>query len=167
MEPPKAKPPRDGTVTFSKRREVGCAIDSVWEVISDVDNDPRYYEGLNSIKNVSRNGNVIEREVVVGFMNHAGRQTVTLTPKDSVEVRMTKGPMTGTRTTSLTRLDGSKTRIEVSWDVELHVPSFVQGMVKRQLSRGTEEALDRIMMASEKAADQGRTKVTGRGESTS
>src|SRR5260370_16189508 len=99
MGPTQSKPPKDETVTFSKSREAGCGIDPAWEVISDVDNDPKYYGGLNSIKNVSKDGNVIEREVVVGFLKHDGRQTVTLTPKESVEVRMTKGPMTGTRTT--------------------------------------------------------------------
>jgi hypothetical protein len=122
MESAKSKPQKDEMVTFSKSREARCGIDSVWEVVSDVDNDPRYYEGLNSIKNVSKNGNVIERQVVVGFLKHDGRQTVTLTPKKSVEVRMTKGPMTGTRTTSLARLGDSKTGIEIRWDVELRVP---------------------------------------------
>jgi carbon monoxide dehydrogenase subunit G len=151
MESPESKKAKDETVTFSKSREARCGIDAAWEVISDVDNDPKYYEGLNSIKNVSRNGNVIEREVVVGFLKHDGRQTVTLTPKKSVEVRMTKGPMTGTRTTSLTNLDDSRTRIEVRWDVELRVPRFVQSMVKREVAKGTEEALDRIVKESEKA----------------
>jgi carbon monoxide dehydrogenase subunit G len=158
MESGKSKRQEDELVTFSKNREAGCGIDSVWEVISDVDNDPRYYEGLNSIKNVSKNGNVIEREVVVGFLKHDGLQTVTLTPKKSVEVRMTKGPMTGTRTTSLTRLDNSKTGIEIRWDVELRVPRLVQSMVKREVVRGTEEALDRIVKESEKVASRGETK---------
>jgi carbon monoxide dehydrogenase subunit G len=158
MESGKSKRQEDELVTFSKNREAGCGIDSVWEVISDVDNDPRYYEGLNSIKNVSKNGNVIEREVVVGFLKHDGLQTVTLTPKKSVEVRMTKGPMTGTRTTSLTRLDNSKTGVEIRWDVELRVPRFVRSMVKREVVRGTEEALDRIVKESEKVASRGETK---------
>jgi len=166
MESTESKRPNDGKVAFSKSKEALCGIDHAWEVISDVDNDPKYYEGLNSINNVSRNGNVIEREVVVGFLKHDGRQTVTLTPKKSVEVMMTKGPMTGTRVTSLTRLDDSRTKIEVRWDVELRVPRFVQGMVERQVVKGTGEALNRIVKESEMAADRGRTKrALGEGSS--
>ena len=161
MESTRSKGPKDGTMTFSKSMEAGCGIDRVWEVVSDVDNDPKYYEGLNSIRNVSKNGNVIEREVVVGFMKHDGRQTVTLTPKKSVEVRMTKGPMTGTRTTLLTQLDDSRTKIEVSWDVELHVPSFVRSMVKREVMKGTKAALERIVKESERSEARPDGKITG------
>jgi carbon monoxide dehydrogenase subunit G len=161
MESTKSKGPKDGMVTFSKSTEAGCGIDRVWDVISDVDNDPKYYDGLNSIRNVSKNGNVIEREVVVGIMKHDARQTVTLTPKKSVEVRMTKGPMTGTRITSLTKLDDSKTKIEVSWDVELHVPSFVRSMVKREVVKGTKEALERIVKEAERSESRPAGKKTG------
>ena len=161
MESTKSKGQNDGKVTFSKSMEAACGIDRVWEVVSDVDNDPKYYEGLNSIKNVSKNGNVIEREVVVGFMKHDGRQTVTLTPKKSIEVKMTKGPMTGTRTTSLTQLDDSRTKVEVSWDVELHVPSFVRSMVKREVVKGTKEALERIVKEAERSESRPAGKKTG------
>ena len=157
MESLKSRKARDEIVTFSKSREAQCGIDATWDVISDVDNDPKYYGGLSSIKNVSRTGNVIEREVVVGFLKHDGRQVVTLIPNKSVEVKMTKGPMIGTRTTSLTRIDDSKTKIEVRWSVGLRVPGFGQSMVKREVMKGTEEALDRIVKESEKAAQLGRT----------
>jgi len=163
MDPANSRRAKDETVTFSKSGEAKCGIDAAWEVISDVDNDPKYFEGLHSIKNVSKNGNVIEREVVVGFLKHDGLQTVTLTPNRSVEVKMTKGPMMGTRTTSLTSLDDSRTRIEVRWDVELRVPGFVQSMVKREVVKGTEEALDRILKESERVANEaGHSKRAGR-----
>ena len=156
MEKPESTRTKGDTATFSKSGEARCGIDAAWDVVSDVDNDPKYYEGLNSIKNVSRSGNVTEREVVVGFLKHSGYQIVTLTPKESVEVKMTRGPMIGTRTTSLKRIDDSKTKIEVEWDVELRVPGFVQSMVKRELAKGTKVALDRIAKESEKAAMRGQ-----------
>jgi hypothetical protein len=89
MEAAKPKSPEDEKVSFSRSVAAKCGIDRAWEVISDVDSEPKYYEGLNSVKTVSREGNVIEREVVVGFLKHNGRQVVTLFPKESVEVRMT------------------------------------------------------------------------------
>lgn len=156
MEPAKPTRAKDDAATFSKSVEAKCGIGPAWDVISDVDNDPKYYEGLNSVKNVSKSGNVIEREVVVGFLKHSGYQIVTLRPKESVEVRMTKGPMIGTRTTSLASVDGSKTRIEVEWDVELRVPGFVQSMVKRELAKGTKRALNLIVKEAERAARLGQ-----------
>lgn len=156
MEKTKSTRAKDDTATFSKSVEARCGIGPAWDVISDVDNDPKYYEGLNSIKNVSRSGNVIEREVVVGFLKHNGYQIVTLTPKESVEVKMTRGPMIGTRTTSLTRIDDSKTKIEVEWDVELRMPGFVRSMVKRELAKGTKQALDLIVKEAERAARLGQ-----------
>jgi hypothetical protein len=126
-----------------------ASLDRLWEIVSDVDNEPKYYDGLNSVKNLSRIGNVIEREVVVGYLNHQGRQTVTLCPKASVEVKMTKGPMIGTRITTLSPLTDSNTRVDVSWRIEFRVPTFVRGMVKREVEKGTENALDRIAREAE------------------
>jgi hypothetical protein len=114
-----------------------------------VDKDPEYYDGLNSVKNISKIGNVIEREVVVGFLKHEGRQTVTLNPKRSVEVKMTEGPMIGTRVTALNSLSNSKTRIEISWSIEFRVPPFVQSMVKVEVAKGTEKALKKIAKEAE------------------
>ncbi|MDA4117414.1 MAG: SRPBCC family protein [Thaumarchaeota archaeon] len=156
---------------ITNSREIESGLDRVWDVVSDVDNDPKYYDGLNSVKNLSKVGNVIERQVVVGFMKHEGLQTVVLTPKESVEVKMTKGPMTGTRVTALTPLTGSKVRVEVTWNVEFHVPAFVRSMVKREVQKGTEKALSRIAKEAEshdsmrhKTADAGpRTNMLGQG----
>src|SRR6266481_935243 len=119
-------------------REVRASLDRLWEIVSDVDNDPNYYDGLNSIKNLSKRGNVIEREVVVGYLKHEGRQTVTLNPKKSVEVKMTEEPLIGTRLTTLSPMADSNTRVDVSWRIEFCVPAVVRGMVKREVEKGTE-----------------------------
>ena len=136
-------------ITISKSREIRASVDRVWEIISDVDNEPKYFEGLDSVKNLSRSGNVTEREVVVGHLKHAGRQTVTLNPTGSVEVKMTRGPIIGTRVTTLKAVTGSKTRLDVSWNVEFRVPTFVQSMVKEEVEKGTENALKRIAKEAE------------------
>jgi len=135
--------------TISKSREIGANLDRLWEIVSDVDNEPKYYAGLNAVKNLSKNGNVIERKVVVGYLNHEGRQTITFNPKKSVEVKMTEGPMIGTRLVTLSPLADSNTRVDVSWKVVLRVPIFVRAMVKREVEKGTEEALKRIAKEAE------------------
>jgi hypothetical protein len=156
METAKPKGKGEEKVSFSRSVEAKCSLDSAWNEISDIDNEPKYYEGLNSVKTISRKGNVIEREVVGGFLKHNGRQVVTLFPKESVEVKMTKGPMIGTRITNLYRIDNVTTKIQVTWDVELRVPRFVQSVVKSELVKGTEEALERLAKESEMAEGKGQ-----------
>jgi len=76
-------------------------------------------------------------------------QTVTLNPKKFVEVKMTEGPMVGTRVTTLTPMTDSHTRVDVSWRIEFRVPAVVRGMVKREVEKGTEHALNRIAKEAE------------------
>lgn len=131
-------------VAFSDSAEVPAPVDRVWDIVSDVDNEPRYYPGLNTIRNIRKNGNVIEREVTVGFRDSRGRQTVILHPKESVKVTMTEGPMKGTRIVTLSG-DGNKTKVDIAWDVELvGIPLLFRGNVKNRIVKGTKEALDRI-----------------------
>jgi hypothetical protein len=53
--------------------------------------------------------------------------------------------------------DGNKTRIEASWNIELaDVPLLFRGMVRNEIMKGTEEALDRIAKASSSVAEQVR-----------
>jgi hypothetical protein len=135
--------------TISRSREMRASLDRLWEIVSYLDNEPEYYDGLKSVKNVSKVGNVIERDVVVGNLEHEGRQTVTLNPKKFVEVKMTEGPMIGTRVTTLTPMTDSLTRVDVSWRIQFRVPIFVRGMVKREVEKGTENALERIAEEAE------------------
>ena len=69
------------TISINASQVVAAPLDKVWDIISDVDNDSKYYKGLNDIKNISKDGNKIEREVTVGFLKHKARQTIILNPK--------------------------------------------------------------------------------------
>jgi carbon monoxide dehydrogenase subunit G len=133
------------TISINASQVVAAPLDKVWEIIADVDNDAKYYSGLNDIRNISKDGNKIEREVTVGFLKHKARQTIILNPKNSVQLTMTQGPIQGTRITTLRQLDAGNTRIEVSWSfTPSGVPAFVHDMVKSEISRGTKKALQKI-----------------------
>ena len=131
---------------ISASREVPAPLNRVWEIVADVDNEPRHWRGLSSVRNISRNGNVIEREVIVGAMNFRSLQTVVLNPKRSIETTMTEGVMTGSRTITLSPLGGERTKVDVSWDIEMPgIPSLFKGNVKNGIAKGTEGALDSIV----------------------
>lgn len=106
-------------ISININQVVNAPLDKVWDIISDVDSDTKYYTGLNDIKNISKVGNRIEREVKVGFMKHNALQTIVLNTKRSVEVTMTKGPIQGTRITTLSQVDGGMTRINVGGTLHL------------------------------------------------
>ena len=133
-------------VTINASRAVPAPLDRVWEIVADVDNEPRHWRGLSSVRNISRNGNVIEREVTVGAINFRSLQTVVLNPKKSIQTTMTEGMMTGSRTITLNPLGEERTRVDVSWDIEMPgIPSLFKGNVKNGIAKGTEGALDSIV----------------------
>lgn len=136
-------------VTISTSREIAAPLDRVWDIVSDVDNESKYWHGTKSVRNISKNGNVIEREVVIAFKDSKTLQTVTLNPKQAIEVRITKGPLTGTKTVTVNAA-GDKTRVDVVWDIKLSgMFGMFTGMVKKHIAEGTEQALDRIAQAVE------------------
>ena len=135
-------------VEINASRDIQAPLDRVWSVISDVDSEPRYWRELHAVYNVSRNGNVIEREVTAGYQNSKGRQIVELRPKKSVEVALTDGPMIGSRIITLIPTGGETTKVIVSWDVKLSgIPLLFRGVVRERIAEGTREALDRIARA--------------------
>lgn len=135
-------------VEIKVNREISTPVDRVWSIISDLDSEPQYWRDLKAVYNTSKTGNVIEREVTVGFRDLKGRQTVVLYPKKSIEVTLTEGPMKGTRIITLNQSGDKATRVDVSWDVSLSgVPLLFRSIVRDRIAEGTEEALDRIVRA--------------------
>ncbi len=136
-------------VTINASQEVSAPLDRVWDVVADMDNEPQYWHGTKAVKNISRNGNVIEREVTIAFKDSKCRQTVVLNPKKSIEITITDGPMKGTKVVTLNPL-GDTTRVDVVWDIKLAgFLGMFSGMVKKHIAEGTEEALARIAKAVE------------------
>lgn len=131
-------------------READASVDEVWDIVSDVDSDPEYWSGLTSIRNIRKEGNLIEREVVVGFMGRKGTQRIDLFPKATILLTMIDGPLTGWREIKLVPIGARRTKIDVSWDIQFSaIPDFAQGFVRSRLEEGTREALDKIAKAAE------------------
>lgn len=137
-------------ITINTSREISASLDRIWNIIADVDNEPKYWHGTKTVKNISRDNNRIEREVTIAFKDSRCRQTVLLNPNKSVEIIITGGPIKGTKTVMLHPLDNRKTRIDVVWKIKLTgFLSIFSGMVKGHISKGTDEALVRIAEAAE------------------
>jgi carbon monoxide dehydrogenase subunit G len=136
--------------TVSTSREIRAPIEKVWNILSDVDNESQYWHGTKSIRNISKNGNVIQREVVIAFKDAKTMQTVTLNPMTSVETKIIEGPITGSRIVTLSTAADNRTKVDVMWDFKLAgLLSVFGGMVKKHIAEGTDQALERVAEAVE------------------
>jgi uncharacterized protein YndB with AHSA1/START domain len=137
-------------------REIPSPIDQVWNVVSDIDNETRYWSTFKAIKNINTvpinmTSNTIEREVTIEagpFGDTVTHQFVTVNPEQFViKTNITEGPVTGMRTLTLTPSSSNinTTRIDVLWNVDLSgIPLFGRGFAKDGILRTTEEALTNI-----------------------
>jgi hypothetical protein len=130
---------------------VPAPIDKVWSIVSDVDNDKEYWSVYKEITNVNTSGNVTERDIILNVNDDRAHQIITLHPKNSIILNQTEGPITGTRTMTLTVPNNgdNDTKIDVIWKVDLSkIPIFGKGFAKDGIFKTTEEALSRISEAA-------------------
>ena len=136
-------------------REISAPIDQVWNVVSDIDNETKYWSTFKAIKNINMTAsnmtaNTTEREVtlVTGPLGETiTHQFVTVNPEQFVvETNITEGPVTGNRILTLSpSSNANATRIDVFWNVDMSgIPIFGKGFAKDGIMRTTEEALGRI-----------------------
>src|SRR5436189_5809511 len=97
-------------VTIAEVREVDASSDEVWDIVSDVDKDREDWSGLTSIRNIRKEGNLIEREVVVGCMGGKGTQRMEVVAKHSIQLIRIDGMLGGSRDLQWIPLTGVKTK---------------------------------------------------------
>jgi carbon monoxide dehydrogenase subunit G len=129
-------------VTVDESCEIFSGVEEVWALVSNTDRDEERWGAIRDVKVTKMEGNTIEREATVGPRGHRTKQTLLLDPKRSIQLRFTGDGLAGQRDVSLVPLGERDTRVDVSWRLEVSgVPSFVQELVKRQISRSTQGAL--------------------------
>jgi carbon monoxide dehydrogenase subunit G len=129
--------------------EINASLEEVWNIVSDLDNEPKFWKGTKEVRNITKEGNVVTREVTIAFKDSKCMQTVTLYPKEKIHAEFTKGIINGTKTLALLP-DGSKTRLEASWNIKLSgMMGMFTGMVKKHVQSGTEQALQSIKQEAE------------------
>ncbi|MDE1862830.1 MAG: SRPBCC family protein [Thaumarchaeota archaeon] len=130
--------------------EINASVDKVWRIISDLDSEPRFWKGTKQVRNISTEGNIVNREVVIAFKDSKCMQTVTLQPKEKIHFQFTKGIIDGTKTVSL-KPQGDKTMLDATWDIKLGgMMGMFTGMVKKHIQSGTEQALQAIKEEAER-----------------
>ena len=130
--------------------EIIASRNEVWNIISDLDSEPKFWKGTKEIRNISKEGNIVNREITIAFRDSKCMQKVTIYPNEKIHAKFTKGIIDGTKTISVSML-GDRTRLDVVWDIKLSgVMGVFTGMIKKHIQAGTEQALQSIKQEAER-----------------
>lgn len=130
--------------------KIASSVDKVWGIVSDLDNETKYWKGTKEIHNISKEGNKIKREVIIAFKDSKCLQEVTLYPKEKIVAEFTKGIILGTKTINL-KLINDEVLLEALWDMKLSgMMGMFTGMIKKHVKNGTEQALHAIKEEAER-----------------
>lgn len=130
--------------------QINAPLDRVWNLVSDLDNEPKFWKGTKEIRNISKEDNTITREITIAFKDSKCMQTVTLYPKEKIHAVFTKGIINGTKTLNL-KQEGNSTHLEAAWEIKLSgMMGMFTGIVKKHIQSGTEQALQSIKQETEK-----------------
>jgi len=136
--------------TIVVQTEINATLEKVWEVISDIDNEPKFWKGTKEVKTLSTEGNIIKREITIAFRDQKCLQEIQLKPKESIRAKFTKGILNGTKIITLIPKSNS-VLIETSWDIKLSgMMNMFTGVIKNHIKSGTEQALKSIKEEIEK-----------------
>lgn len=136
--------------TIVVQTEINATLEKVWEVISDIDNEPKFWKGTKEVKTISIEGDIIKREITIAFRDQKCLQEIQLKPKESIRAKFTKGILNGTKIITLIPKSNS-VLIETSWDIKLSgMMNMFTGVIKNHIKSGTEQALKSIKEEIEK-----------------
>ena len=130
--------------------DVNVTIDKVWDVISDLDNEPKFWKGTKEIRNISSSENKINREITIAFRDQKCMQEVTIFPKQKIEAKFTKGIIKGEKILNLKETEDG-CNLEAVWKIKLSgMMGMFTGMITKHIQSGTEQALQAIKQEVEK-----------------
>lgn len=130
--------------------EIGSSKDVLWEIISDLENEPKYWYGTKEVRTLSRNENEIDREIVQNFRGHIILQRAVLKPKYEIEIRYLKGIVKGVKVISIEQIEQQKQRLKVRWDISFSgAYKLMARTIEKHTAEGTTHALERIKQAAE------------------
>jgi ribosome-associated toxin RatA of RatAB toxin-antitoxin module len=129
--------------------DITASVDTVWNIISDLDSEPKFWKGTKETRTISKDGNEITREIIIAFKDSKCMQKITLQPKEKIHAQFTKGIIKGSKTLSL-KPKGNDLTLEANWDIKLSgLAGMFTGMIKKHVKSGTEQALESIKLEAE------------------
>ena len=129
--------------------DINASIEKVWNIISDLDNEPKFWKGTKETRTISKDGNEITREIIIAFRDSKCMQKITLQPKEKIHAEFTEGIIKGSKTLNLKPKESNLT-LEANWDIKMSgLAGMFTGMIKKHVKSGTEQALESIKLEAE------------------
>ena len=129
--------------------DINAPVDRVWDIISDLDNEPKFWKGTKETRIISRDGNVVTREITIAFRDSKCMQKIIIQPKEKIYAEFTKGIIKGSKTLILKPKDDGSL-LEATWDVKMSgLAGMFTGIIKKHIRSGTEQALESIKQKAE------------------
>ena len=123
---------------------INSTQEKIWDVISDIDNEPKFWKGTKEVRNISKDENHISREITIAFRDQKCLQDVTIVPKETIKAVFTECVIVGEKILTLKKVNDS-CELEAIWDVKLSgMMGMFTGMIKKHIKSGTEQALQAI-----------------------
>ena len=120
---------------------INSTQEKIWNIVSDIDNEPKFWKGTKEVRNLSKDGNQISREITIAFRDQKCLQEVTIVPKEMIKAVFTKGVIIGEKVVTL-RPTNDSCELEAVWEVKLSgMMGMFTGMIKKHIKSGTEQAL--------------------------
>jgi hypothetical protein len=130
--------------------EIKASLAKVWEIVSDLENEGEYWWGTREVKNISIEGNVINREIYQNFRNHAILQKVIVKPPKEIEIQYLNGLTKGVKYLRITSQSDDQQILEAEWIVHFTGIYFLATpFITKHVRKGTRDALRRVKIAAE------------------
>lgn len=134
-------------IEVEKEYNVNMQIDQLWNAITDFSMETEFWGNIRDIRILRCEGNVVEREATVGPRPFGSKtkQTITMEPMKTINVKIEGESMNGYRSIELTETGQGKTKAKICWNLDImEVPAFVEGIATGQLSKATDMAIEKI-----------------------
>lgn len=141
--------------------QINAPLEKVWNIVSDLDGEPKFWNNISSVRNISGEGNVVKREITIGKGDRC-LQTVTLYPKEKVHAEFTKGIIKGTKTINTSSVGGG-TNLEIVWNIKFTGGAgFMKGMLLKTFQQQTENVIQMIKEEAENGKQQSQMRMETR-----
>ena len=91
---------------------INSTQEKIWDIISDIDNEPKFWKGTKEVRNISEKENQISREITIAFRDQKCLQECNNYSKtDRLKQIFTEGVIVGEKILTLKKLQ----MIHVNW----------------------------------------------------
>jgi Polyketide cyclase / dehydrase and lipid transport len=128
---------------------IDASPNQVWKIISEINDDSKFWKGMMKIRNLSKEGNVINREVTLKNTDKC-HQKIILFHMEGIHIRWTRGAINGIKDIMITPI-GKQTLLKVEMNYKIRgVASLFSRDVSEDLLNEAELAMQLIKEEVEK-----------------